>query len=210
MAKSNYEITRDRVRGSFLQYDQTKMIQKFGLRHDENTLSIELMAREHHIDRKTGVITWSDDGFLTCTEADFDSSLTICDVLCDSKPDCHLSGRYCTLSMLRGTVKSGGPGLELFQPAADAFDGHLSALRAACARFGTPITLSGDAAFLLKPFPFLPTILQFWQSEEDFPANLKFMFDENITDFIRYETIFYLTSHIIHRLRETIMAESAR
>ena len=206
MAKSNYEITRDRVRGSFLQYDQTKMIQKFGLRHDENTLSIELMAREHRIDRKTGVITWSDDGFLTSAEADFDSSLTIYDVLCDSKPDCHLSGRYCTLSMLRGTVKSGGPGLELFQPAADAFNGRLSALCAACARFGIPLKLSGDAAFLLRPFPFLPVILQFWHAEEDFPANLKFMFDENITDFMRYETVFYLISHIIRRIRETMTA----
>ena len=106
--------------------------------------------------------------------------------------------------MLRGTVKSGGPGLELFQSAADAFNGHLPALRAACARFGAPINLAGDAAFLLKPFPFLPVILQFWQAEEEFPASLKFMFDENITDFMRYETIFYLVSHIIRRLREAL------
>lgn len=202
MAISNYEITRNRVRGEFLKYDQARMIEKFSLRNDEKYLYITMLRREYRIDRQTAVIEWSDDGFLTCCAADFDAAMTICDVLCDSKDGCALSGRYCTVRMLRGTIKSGGLGYELFQSYADDWNGKTEALRTACSHFGSPISLAGDVAFRLDAFPFLPVILQFWEADEDFPAHLKFLFDENMTDFMRFETIFYLMGHILDRIRE--------
>ncbi len=204
MAISNYDLTRNRVRGEFLKYDQQRMIDKFSLAHDKSYLYVTMLHRDYRIDRGSGVIEWSDDGFATTFEADFNSSLTICDVLCDSKDGAALSGRYCGVRSLRGTVKSGGLGDELFQSSADAFNGHTDALREACRRFGTLITLSGDVAARLDAFPFLPVILQFWEADEDFPAALKFLFDENILDFMRFETVFYLMGHILDRIREVM------
>lgn len=202
MAMSNYDITRDRVRGVFLQYDQQKMIDKFALKSDNKYIYVMMLRREYRIGRGTGMIEWSDDGFRTSCEADFNASLTICDVLCDSKDDCKLAGRFASLQNLKGMVRVAGPGGELFQPYADRFCGHVEALREACCRLGTPVALPGDVAVRLDAFPFLPVVLQFWDADEDFPAALKFLFDENILDFMRYETTFYLTSHILARLTQ--------
>lgn len=60
-------------------------------------------------------------------------------------------------------------------------------------------------AVKLYPFSFLPVILQFWEGDEEFPANLKFMFDENILQYIHYETIFYLLEHVTGRIQETMV-----
>ena len=204
MAVSNYDITRDRVRGVFLQYDQQKMIDKFALKSDDTYIYVTMLRREYRIGRKTGVIEWSDDGFRTSREADFDASLTICDVLCDSKDDCRLSGRFASLQNLKGMVRVAGPDGALFQPYADRFCGHVEALRTACCRFGTPVALPGDVAVRFEAFPFLPVILQFWDADEEFPAALKFLFDENMLDFMRYETTFYLTTHILTRLTQNL------
>ncbi len=69
--------------------------------------------------------------------------------------------------------------------------------------------LSGAACLIydhfFSPFSFLPVILQFWEGDEEFPANLKFMFDENILQYIHYETIFYLLEHVTGRIQETMV-----
>ena len=55
---SNYEITKRRVQGEFLKYDQEKMIQKFNLDFDENYLYIKFIGHLYRIDRKTGYLEW--------------------------------------------------------------------------------------------------------------------------------------------------------
>ena len=120
---SNYEIMRNQMRGEFVKYDQEKMIKKFSLRNDEDYIYIEFMLREYRIDRKTGVVEWSENNFSTSVEADYNESMTIYDIFCYSKDDCSLSGNYCTVNMLKGTVKSSGVGSNMFQRAADAFNG---------------------------------------------------------------------------------------
>ena len=59
-------------------------------------------------------------------------------------------------------------------------------------------------SFRLGIFPFLPAVFQFWYSDEEFPAMLKFMWDENILDYVHYETIYFMMSHVIKRLEEEI------
>ena len=199
---SNYEIMRNQMRGEFEKYNQQKMIEKFSLRNDEDSIYIDFMRREYRIHRKTGVVEWSEDRFATSTEADYNESMTIYDILCYSKDDCSLSGNYCPVNMLKGTVKSSSVGSDLFQKSADAFNGKLEKLEAACGIFGEKVDLSGDVAAKLYPFTFLPVILQYWEADEEFPANLKFMFNENILDYMHFETIFFMMGHIVKRIQE--------
>ena len=201
---SNYEITRDRMRIEFLKYDQEHMIRKFSLKSDRSYLYISFMQRAYRISRRTGVVEWSENGFSTSVEADHDESMTIYDILCCSKDNCRLSGHYCPAGMLKGTVQSSGSGGSLFQKAADRFNGKQKELEAVCGIFGETIGLKGDVAAKLYPFTFLPVILQYWEADDEFPANLKFMFDENILDYMHYETIFFMTGHIIKRIEETM------
>ena len=204
MKVSNYEITRNRMRDEFIKYDQKKMIRKFLLKNDRQYLYLDFMGRTYRINRKNGVVEWSEDEFYSAAEANFNESMTIYDVLCYSKDNCSLSGKFCSISMLKGIVQANPPGVNLFQKIADGFNGKVEALEKACGSFGEKINMKGDVAVKLYPFSFLPVILQFWEGDEEFPANLKFMFDENILQYLHYETIFYLLEHVTGRIQETM------
>lgn len=199
---SNYEIMRNQMRREFVKYDQGRMISKFSLRNDESYIYIVFLFREYRIDRITGVVEWSEDGFSTSIEADYNESMTIYDVLCYSKDDCCLSGNYCPVNMLKGTVKSSNVGSNMFQKSADGFNGKLKELETVCGIWGEKLDLNGDVAAKLYPFSFLPVIIQYWEADEEFPANLKFMFDENILDYMHFETIFFMMGHIVKRIQD--------
>ena len=199
---SNYEIMRNQMRREFVKYDQGRMISKFSLRNDESYIYIVFLFREYRIDRITGVVEWSEDGFSTSIEADYNESMTIYDVLCYSKDDCCLSGNYCPVNMLKGTVKSSNVGSNMFQKSADGFNGKLKELKTVCGIWGEKLDLNGDVAAKLYPFSFLPVIIQYWEADEEFPANLKFMFDENILDYMHFETIFFMMGHIVKRIQD--------
>ncbi|MGI6069409.1 MAG: DUF3786 domain-containing protein [Blautia sp.] len=207
MTVSNYEIMRNQMRGEFSKYDQKKMIQKYSLKSDEEYLYIDFVLRHYRINRRNGVVEWSKDHFETIMEADYNESMTIYDVLCDSKDNCSLSGKYCSVNMLKGVVQSAAVGVGLFQKAADDFNGKKKELEYACGILGEKMNIKGDVAAKLYPFSFLPIILQYWEADDEFPANLKFMFDENILDYMHYETIFFMTGHIVNRIKE-IMVEN--
>ena len=199
---SKDEMMRNQMRREFVKYDQDRMIRKFSLRNDESYIYIVFLFREYRIDRITGVVEWSEDGFSTSIEADYNESMTIYDVLCYSKDDCCLSGNYCPVNMLKGTVKSSNVGSNMFQKSADGFNGKLKALETVCGIWGEKLNLNGDVAAKLYPFSFLPVIIQYWEADEEFPANLKFMFDENILDYMHFETIFFMMGHIVKRIQD--------
>lgn len=206
MALSNYEIMRNQMRSEFIKYDQTKMIQKYSLKNDPEYLYLDFVLRHYRINRKNGMAEWSEDCFVNCMEADYNESMTIYDVLCYAKNTSGLSGKYCSLNMLKGTVKSSAPGSNMFQTAADYFNGKVKELGAVCELLGEKADIKGDVAAKLYPFSFLPVIIQYWEADDEFPANLKFMFDENILDYMHYETIFFMTGHLISRIQDMIRA----
>lgn len=206
MPISNYEIMRNQMRGEFIKYDQTKMIRKYSLKNDEYFIYIDFVLRPYRINRENGIVEWSGDHFVTSVEADYNESMTIYDVLCYSKDSCRLSGNYCPVNMLKGIVPSAALGVSMFQKSADDFNGKLKELEFACNILGEKINIKGDVAAKLYPFSFMPIIVQYWEADDEFPANLKFMFDENILEYMHYETIFFMTGHIVNRIKE-IMAD---
>ena len=204
MALSSYESMRNKMRAEFLKFDQNRMLRRFPLENGEDYIYIEFMLRRYRIDRRTGVVEWSLDGFASANEADYNESMTIYDLLCFPSDGRAFAGLYCPADRLKGTVVSAGSADRMFQSAAEHFCGRTDELRRACRAVGSEIGMSGDVAAKIYPFSFLPVILQFWEADEEFPAKLKFMFDENILQFMHYETLFFMTGHIIKRLEEMI------
>lgn len=204
MTLSNYEIMRNQMRNEFIKYDQTKMIQKYSLKHDFEYLYLDFVQRQYRINRKNGTVEWADDSLSNWMEADYNESMTIYDVLCYAKNTARLSGNFCSFSMLKGTVKSFAPGNNMFQSAADYFNGKVKELAAACEILGEKTDIKGDVAAKIYPFSFMPVILQYWEADDEFPANLKFMYDENILEYMHYETIFFMTGHLIERIKDTM------
>ena len=88
----NYQIQLQNAQKFFLTYDQEHLIQKFGLHADENYLYPIMFRTLYRIDRKTGNFeryrgVWQDANT-------FGEVMTLLDILCDSKDDRYLTGRW--------------------------------------------------------------------------------------------------------------------
>lgn len=201
--KSNYDVTRDRVEKEFLKYNQESMIEKFHLGHDDGFLYIRFLARDYRIGRATGRVERLPEG----VHAGFNETLTIFDVLCESKPDCRLSGEFVRVNDLDGVPKTARLGGNLFNGSAKAFAHRAGALKTACERLGGTAGSVGDVSYQIPMFDFLPVTLQFWDADDEFDAVLKIMWDRRTLDFMRYETTWYAAGHLLDRL-EQLMEEA--
>ena len=200
---SNYEITKRRVQKDFLKYDQEKMMQKFSLKADENYLYITFIGHSYRICRKSGYLEWSEDNFVTCVEGNFNEALTIYDLLCDSKENCHAANDFInlnSLSTLQSSSKKLGDGL--FHGEDKIFDHKDRLFGKVCEKLGGIKAGKGDVAYELPLFDFLPCRIQFWNSDDEFDAQLQIFVDKNVLKFIRYETVWYAVSHLMKRLTE--------
>jgi hypothetical protein len=195
---NNYETMKLQMRDEFLKYDQAAMIEKFGLRSDEGNLYITFFGAEYAVNRHTGDVR-SQRG-----EAGYNEAMTIYDVLCYSKPHCKASGRMVNMGSLStiqgGSMKRGGDGL--FGRYEAEFDQKDEALSAACAKLGGVPQGKGDVAYRIPMFPFLDVLLQYWDSDDEFPASLQLFVDAGMTDFMHYETVWFALSHLLERIRE--------
>lgn len=202
MAKSNYELMRDSMQLEFLKYNQQHMIEKFQLKYDERYLYLRFVGRNYRISRSSGKVEWSEDSFQHQMAANYNEAMSIFDILCYSKDKCRLSGRFSNINQLKGVVQSSNLGNKMFQESAEYFDGNMELLGKACELLGGKKEKVGDVSYCLYPFEFLPMMLQFWNSDDEFPASLKIMWDENIMDFVHYETTYFIVSHVLSRLQE--------
>jgi hypothetical protein len=203
MEMSNYEITKKKMADRFLLYDQEKMIRKYGLTYDEETLYLEFVGEMYEIDRETGVVRRCGQ---SAEEAGFNEAMSIYDVLCDAKDECSLSGVFCPTASLKGIVKGGSflPGEGGPKDNEYFFDTHFKELKMACEQIGGVPEGKGDAAYRIWIFPFLPLRFQFWRADEDFEPEIQFLWDENVLSYLHFETLYYVMGHILQRLKELI------
>ena len=202
MSISNYDITKAETARLFLRYDQQTMIDRYALAHDENYLYLPMLNRMHRISRSTGLVEWSEDGFQTAFEADFNAAMTVYDVLCYAKKGARLSGSFVRVNSLPGLVTASRVGENITDSTAQYFRHRPEALLRARDVLGGVPAGKGDIAFQLELFPFLPVLVQFWQADEEFPPTLQVLWDANTLDFLHYETVWYAAGYIRARLRE--------
>lgn len=199
---SNHEITTNKAKEDFLTYEQNKMIEKFSLEHDEEYLYINFVAKPYRIDRKTGDVDELDKDGNFVKRCGFSETLSIFDVLCYSKDDCHLAGSFCTVNSLKGIAYTAGPGSGMFDRNAALLDGHEDVLEEFCQSLGGRKVSGGDVSYEIPIYDFLPAIIRFWASDDEFPADIKFYWDENILMYMHFETVFFVMGFIYGRIRE--------
>ncbi len=197
---NNYAIQARQAKDLFLRYDQDALIRKFGLKHDETYLYVTMLSETYRICRKNGDMdrkigeNWFDAN-------SFGEVMTIFDLLCDSREDRHLSGRWKNLTAF-GLMFHQNLLEQARDPWAERFEKDPDGLCRACeALNGTPLA-TGDVAYAMELFDGLPIALQLWLGDEEFPANLRLLWDENATMYIRYETMHYARSLILDRIWE--------
>lgn len=201
--KSNYEIMKERTAERFLTYDQQQMIRKLSLASDDNYLYLRFLGFDYRVDRKNGGIQWLDQPECCWRESEYNDAMTIYDLLCWSKDGCRTSGRYVLLQSL-ASVATGTmfAGKGILEQEAKWFDHRQGEVSAACTRLGGIPEEKGDVAYKIPVFGELYVIFRLWESDEEFPAQLQFLCDSNMLDFMHYETAWFLISHIIGLLKQ--------
>lgn len=192
----NYQIARDRAQAYFLNFDQAVLISRWDLRHDASFLYVHFLGREYAVDRSNGSITRLFDG----TQAGFSEVLSIFDLLCHQGKDMFLTGRYAPVNSLDQAPKTGGVGTDFHGKLAAVFDRDLPGLHAACRALGGRQVDMGDVGYAFKLFDVMEVILKFYRADEDFPATITLLWDENMLHFIHYETVFYIAGFLLQSI----------
>lgn len=208
----NYDKQVYIAREIFLKFNQDEIVEKLQLEQDENYLYLQLLNRMCRIDRKTGSIELGrcelTENRIEC-ETDYEECLdynvvmTIYDILCYPKEQPVLKGEWCPLAGLQVTMSS--PSADLFsQKYADVFSGKREQLWEICEGIGgrRPKIMAGaDVCWEFDLFPFFPVQFRFWDRDEEFPPQIKLMWDKNTLKFMHFETVYYA----MHILLEEIM-----
>ena len=194
----NYKIQLENAQKFFLTYDQEELIGKFRLKADEDFLYITMFSTAYRLNRHTGGLerfkeTWEDANT-------FGEVMTMLDILCDSRDDRFLTGRWVSTQQFGKYFHSGL--LEpQFDALADAFDKNPGSLERACgALCGRPIQ-GGDEAYAVEVMDGLEIGIFFWHADDEFPAQLRFFWDENAPMYIKYETMHYTLGYLRQLLK---------
>ena len=72
----------------------------------------------------------------------------------------------------------------------------------ACEALGGEKYPLGDVAYSIPVFDDLRLLIQLWFGDEEFPAQLRYLWDENALQYLKYETMFYAVPLILKRIQE--------
>lgn len=192
--RDNYEISLQAAQKRFCSYDIEKLPRRKEILDRGAYLETRFFGMKVTICKQTGSVS------LDGQPADYCETLSILDWLCDSQEAAVASGQFCPVSSLPGVLVSGS-GLMMKSPKmAERIDREPTILsRAALAMGGKEIPI-GDMGAELEIFPGLPMRLKFYHSDEEFAADITLLWDCNILQFVRYETIYYLAAVLMKRL----------
>lgn len=196
----NYAIQARSAQDLFLTYDQAVLVAKFGLPADEAYLYPTMLACRYRLHRKTGDLERETaDGWQNANT--FHEVMTLLDMLCDAKADRFLTGRWKTMQNF---------GLQFHQNLledrhdawAERFDREPALLRRGCEALGGTVLPGGDIGYAVELFDGLRIGVQFWHGDEEFLPRLRYLWDENALQYIRYETMYYAVGLLLQRIVE--------
>ena len=196
----NYLIQAQQAKNWFSTYDQDKIIAKLKLRHDEAYLYPVMFSETYRIHRKTGNIDrLTEEGWVDANT--FGEVMVLLDLVCDSREDRFITGKWKNMTdfglMFHRNLTEGRK-----DPWADKFEANPEGFRKACEFFkGVPFP-QGDIAYTLEVFDGLCLTLQLWFGDEDFPAGLRFLWDENATMYLKYETMHFAKGMLLEKMEK--------
>ena len=197
---NNYLIQMQQAKERFLTYDQNALIAKLSLKYDETYLYVPMMVQRYRLNRKTGDLEREQNGAWVDANT-FGEVMTLLDLVCDSRENRYLACRW--KNMLSFGLMFHQNLLENEKdPWAEKFQQDPEGFRNACrALNGTPLP-TGDISYAIEIFDGLPIALQLWFGDDEFPANLRFLWDENALMYIKYETMHYARGLLLERIAE--------
>ena len=186
--RNNYAIAAAQAREHFAGYDHEALARKLNIRLDEEYLYPVMLSHPYRIHRRTGDIFRLDGG--EWVEANgFDESLTLLDLVCDSRESRSISGRWKNMSSFGHQFHQ--TLLERADPWAQQLQEHPAALEAACRALNAKKYPIGDIAYAIPLFEDLAILLKLTYGDDEFPASVHWFWDENALQYLKYETMYY-------------------
>lgn len=201
----NYLIQAQQAQQYFLTYDQSSLIRKLQLSHDEQYLYPMMFHQQYRLDRKNGNLERKQgDAWISANT--FAEVLTLLDLVCDSREDRHLSGNWKNMTSF-GLMFHQNLLEDARDPWAELFESRPEDFQRACRGLGgRKLDTTADIAYAIEIFDGLEIALQLWFGDEDFPANLRTLWDENALMYIRYETMHYARGLLLDFLKAAMDA----
>ena len=197
----NYRIQMQNAQKFFLTYDQESLIQKLRLYADADFLYFTMFATPYRLSRHNGSLERHKEDWQDANT--FGEVMTVLDILCDSKDDRFLTGRWCSTQQFGKHIHTG-----LLEPEEDplatAFDKAPGSFRKACLALGGHPIAGGDEAYAVEVMDGLEIGIHFWYSDEEFPAQLRFFWDENALMYLKYETMHYTLGYLRQLLKANL------
>ena len=198
--RDNYLLQAQQAKRAFIRQDHQALAGKLNLQTDENWLYTKLFSCPYRICRATGDLQrWEEDAWVDANT--HSEIMTLMDLVCDSREDRHLRHRW------RDMVSFGHMfhrQLQEQDPWAERFDKDPDGLHRACLALGGVPFEKGDVAYTIEVFDGMPLVLQLWRGDEEFPANLRLMWDENALMYLKYETMYFAKNLLLHKLIENM------
>ena len=198
--KNNYLIQAQQAKTRFLTYDQQKLIRKFDLQFDEQYLYVNLLCKQYRIDRVTGDLQRR-DGAVWNDGNTYEEVMTLLDLLCDSRDDRCLAHSWQNMQTF---------GLQFHQnlleerrdPTAERVDRNPQLLHRAAKALGAEAIAGGDIGYAFELFDGLKIGLLFWHGDDEFLPRIRYLWDANAKQYIRYETMYFAVDLLLRRIRE--------
>ena len=197
---NNYLIHAQQAKDRFTTYDQDRLIAKLKIRHDEDYLYATMLSESYRIHRQTGrICRHTEDGWRNTDN--YGEVMTLLDLVCDSREDRFLTGRWKNMTdfglMFHRNLLEGKA-----DPWADKFEADQDGFRKACLALGGKIMDWGDISYAIELFDGLSILVQLWFGDEEFPAGLRFLWDENALMYLKYETMHFAKGMLLEKIAQ--------
>lgn len=196
--RDNYAIQSAHARRLFLSYDQEGLIQKLHLAFDGAWLYTSFFGTPYRICRATGDME-RQEGSTWVSANGFNEVLTLMDLVCDSREDRRLSGRLKNMSDFGSQIHRNLLE-ESRDPFAEAIQQNSRAFARACLALGGKERKGADLGFDVPVFEDLCITILFWEGDEDFAPRVRYLWDENALEYLKYETMYYAVEYLKERL----------
>ena len=147
--RDNYAAAAAQARALFAGYDHTAIAKKLGARLDDSYLYTNMLSRDYRIHRSTGEISACIRGSWSSVDG-FNETLTLLDLVCDSREDRFLTGRWKNMSSFGHQFHQ--TLLEQADPWAAYLQTHPEELKCACEKLNAVPAPYGDCAYVVPLF----------------------------------------------------------
>lgn len=206
--RNNYAIQASAARKLFLSYDQEGLIRKLGLKAEAGWLYTRFFDCPYRINRLNGSMErFCGDAWQKANS--FNEVLTLMDLICDSREDRFLTGRWKNLTDFGNQFHR-----NLLEEGVDPFAARIQEEKAdfvrACEKMGGRAIKGADISYAIPAFQELSIALFFWEGDEEFAPRVRYLWDENALMYLKYETMYYAVDFLKERLRSCMEGEPLR